>query len=224
MPSLEPIKALQIITSWLEDNIAMESEIIFDNDEDKTNAETLLPALQQALTLLLTLEGHQTSESKAVSDTKLREDFEKRNRGSGGENRYVVDNNTGGYYLAECQGCGEIFPSNECHGGRPIADSGDHDDGYCPLCGETDPDECVNAALAWNVQQKRILELENALMLLKGKILRIKFSDCGYGAVQHMSGAGNDYCNGFVDGTRNAISIVKKASVESGVVVQIEEA
>ncbi|MDH8329867.1 hypothetical protein QIG54_29125, partial [Klebsiella pneumoniae] len=54
MPSLEPIKALQIITSWLEDNIAMESEIIFDNDEDKTNAETLLPALQQALTLLLT--------------------------------------------------------------------------------------------------------------------------------------------------------------------------
>lgn len=219
----EPIKALQIITAWLEDNVAMKSEIIFDNDNGQTDSAALLPALQLALRQLLALDGHTSGESKAVSDEKLREDFEQRNRGSG-KNRYVVDNHGGGYYLAECESCGNIYPSNECHGGRQIADSGDYDDAICPHCGEVDPDECSNAALAWNVQQKRILALENTLVALQAKSLCITFSDCGYGAVQHMSGGTRDYCNGFVDGTQNAIRIVKKASVESGVVIQIEEA
>ncbi|MCR5939160.1 DUF957 domain-containing protein [Salmonella enterica subsp. enterica] len=35
---------LEVLSSWLEDNINMDSEIIFDNDEDNTNSEILYPA------------------------------------------------------------------------------------------------------------------------------------------------------------------------------------
>ncbi|WP_139552065.1 DUF957 domain-containing protein, partial [Escherichia coli] len=33
---------------WLQDNIDCESEIIFDNDEDKTDSAALLPCIEQA--------------------------------------------------------------------------------------------------------------------------------------------------------------------------------
>lgn len=175
-------------------------------------------------------------------------DFEQRNQYNGGEHRYVVDNNTGGYYLVECQNCGDVYPSNECHGGESIADSGDYGDCSCPHCGETEPEECGNAALAWNVQQKRILDLEaeiaslreshsqviqsgdhykmmaeDGIRLLSGKVLSVKLTDCDLGAVQHMSGGSKDYCNGFVDGTQNAVRAVTSACTAVGLKCQIEE-
>jgi hypothetical protein len=76
---------------------------------------------------------------------------------------FVTDDNTGGYYVAECEECGQIFPSQTCEGGGQIADTGDYDDCYCPHCGFIDPLECDNANLVWNVQQLKIINLTNQL-------------------------------------------------------------
>ena len=43
---------LEVLSSWLEDNINMDSEIIFDNDEDNTNSEILYPAVEKANAVL----------------------------------------------------------------------------------------------------------------------------------------------------------------------------
>ena len=71
----------------------------------------------------------------------------------------VTDDNTGGYYVAECEECGKIFPSQNCDGGGQIADTGDYGDCYCPHCGHVDPEVCENANLVWNVQQLKIINL-----------------------------------------------------------------
>lgn len=69
---------------------------------------------------------------------------------------FVTDNNTGGHFVCECQSCGEVFNSQDMDGGEPNADAGDYGDCYCPKCGQVDPEECTNANLVWNVQQKKI--------------------------------------------------------------------
>lgn len=74
----------------------------------------------------------------------------------------VTHDNTGGPFVVECQGCGEVYPSFHCLGGEQIADTGDYEDARCPHCDQVDPEECDNAALAWNTQQLKI----NALQLL----------------------------------------------------------
>ncbi|ENG8827675.1 hypothetical protein ABVL22_004280 [Salmonella enterica] len=45
-------ESLEIMISWLEDNINCESEIIFDNDYDNTDSEKILPGLIQALEII----------------------------------------------------------------------------------------------------------------------------------------------------------------------------
>ena len=40
--------AMDILIAWLQDNIDCESEIMFDNDEDKTDSTALLPCIEQA--------------------------------------------------------------------------------------------------------------------------------------------------------------------------------
>lgn len=72
----------------------------------------------------------------------------------------VTHDNTGGPFVVECQGCGEVYPSFHCLGGGQIADTGDHEDARCPHCEQVDPEECDNAALAWNTQQLKINELQ----------------------------------------------------------------
>ena len=42
----------------------------------------------------------------------------------------------------------------------------------------------------------------------------IRLPDCDFGAVSHMSGGSKDYCNGFVDGTQNAIKAIRAAGYE----------
>ncbi|EKS6641970.1 hypothetical protein QCD58_000716 [Enterobacter hormaechei] len=49
MPELTTEAALNILISWLLDNIDCDSEIIFDNDEDNTDSAALLPRIEQAL-------------------------------------------------------------------------------------------------------------------------------------------------------------------------------
>ena len=72
----------------------------------------------------------------------------------------VTHDNTGGPFVVECQGCGEVYPSFHCVGVGQIADTGDYEDASCPHCEQVDPDECDNAALAWNTQQLKINELQ----------------------------------------------------------------
>jgi hypothetical protein len=75
----------------------------------------------------------------------------------------VTHDNTGGPFVVECQGCGEVYPSFHCLGGGQIADTGDYDDARCPHCDQVDPEECDNAALAWNTQQVKINALQELL-------------------------------------------------------------
>ena len=75
----------------------------------------------------------------------------------------VTHDNTGGPFVVECQGCGEVYPSFHCLGGEQIADTGDYEDARCPHCDQVDPQECDNAALAWNTQQLKINELQQRL-------------------------------------------------------------
>ncbi|EGT0625563.1 DUF957 domain-containing protein [Citrobacter freundii] len=49
MPELTTKAALNILIEWLQDNIDCHSEIIFDNDEDKTDSAVLLPWIEKAL-------------------------------------------------------------------------------------------------------------------------------------------------------------------------------
>lgn len=72
---------------------------------------------------------------------------------------FVTHNNTGGYFVIECQECGAVYPSQQADGGGQIADTGDYDDAICPHCGEESPEECENVGLAWNVQQAKITVL-----------------------------------------------------------------
>jgi hypothetical protein len=76
---------------------------------------------------------------------------------------YVTDDNSGGYYVVECQECGEVYPSQQCDGGGPIADTGDYNDALCPHCGCESPEECNDTPLVWNVQQAKINALLAAL-------------------------------------------------------------
>ena len=75
----------------------------------------------------------------------------------------VTHDNTGGPFVVECQGCGEVYPSFHCLGGGQIADTGDYEDARCPHCEQVDPEECDNASLAWNTQQLKINELQKRL-------------------------------------------------------------
>src|SRR5699024_5093228 len=43
---------LDILTSWLEDNINMESDLFFDNDVDNTTSESLYPAVEKTNAVL----------------------------------------------------------------------------------------------------------------------------------------------------------------------------
>lgn len=69
---------------------------------------------------------------------------------------FVTDDNSGGFYVCQCDECYAVFSSGDCAGGAALADTGDYDDALCPHCGHVDPGECTNAALVWNVQQRKI--------------------------------------------------------------------
>jgi hypothetical protein len=45
------------------------------------------------------------------------------------------------YYTAECDNCGWWGSSKYLDGGGAIADTGDHFDCYCPVCGNVDINE-----------------------------------------------------------------------------------
>ncbi|KFD23260.1 DUF957 domain-containing protein [Yokenella regensburgei] len=49
MPELTTEAALIILIEWLQNNIDCNSEIVFDNDEDRTDSAAMLPWIEKAL-------------------------------------------------------------------------------------------------------------------------------------------------------------------------------
>lgn len=88
---------------------------------------------------------------------------------------FVTHDNTGGYFVIECQECGAVYPSQQADGGGQIADTGDYDDAICPHCGEESPEECENVGLAWNVQQAKITVLLAELEAKDKRIGELEF-------------------------------------------------
>lgn len=82
----------------------------------------------------------------------------------------VSHDNTGGYFIVECQGCGVVYPSFQCGGGDAIADTGDYNDAICPHCGQESPEECSNVGLVWNTQQLKINELQQRLTVADERV------------------------------------------------------
>lgn len=105
-----------------------------------------------------------------LSELKVKIPADKKSRESVAAG-YVTDNNSGGYFVIECQECGAVYPSQQADGGGQIADTGDYNDAICPHCGEEGPEECDNVGLTWNVQQAKIIallaELEASQLALK---------------------------------------------------------
>lgn len=55
------------------------------------------------------------------------------------------------------------------------------------------------------------------------RTVSVKLPDCDFAAVQHISGGSDDYCNGFVDGTQNAIKCVKADCAAAGINLEVGE-
>lgn len=117
-------------------------------------------------------------------------------------NNFVTDDNTGGYFVAECEECGLIFNSGNAGGSEPIADTGDYGDVLCPGCNAIDPPECDNPNAVWNAQQEVINNLAEAL------------DDIVKSSENEMHAAIRDTTSGIVDGSdiyEQAQAIVIKA-------------
>lgn len=85
-------------------------------------------------------------------------------RYSGGKD-LVTDDNSGGYYVCECENCGHVFSSEHANGGGSIADTGDYNEIRCPQCDDIEPPQCENVEKVWNIQQLKINHLVAALKL-----------------------------------------------------------
>ncbi len=73
--ALSPIRGLDILSDWLQDNVDCGSDIIFDNDEDNSTAESLLPCINTVLLTIRTVSAErnddimqQISQVKAVAE------------------------------------------------------------------------------------------------------------------------------------------------------------
>lgn len=55
MKQLTTIQGLTIMASWLQDNVYCGTDLIFDNDDDKTDSEAALPCVENALVVLKAL-------------------------------------------------------------------------------------------------------------------------------------------------------------------------
>ncbi|BBV14522.1 DUF957 domain-containing protein (plasmid) [Providencia huaxiensis] len=160
MSALTPLQALDVMIDWLNANVDQGTDIIFDNDEDNSDSAAVLPPLQVLRKAFKPGEG----EAKSKSESDTQNDFEKRNTNAGFLHRYVSDDYKGEAHIVECPSCLAVYPSYESYEGNQVSDEyGIH----CPHCHAKDPDVCTNVGLAWNVQQKRINDLEAQLQFLR---------------------------------------------------------
>lgn len=73
--ALSPFQGLDILSDWLQDNVDCDSDIIFDNDEDNSTSETLLPCINTVLLTIRTVSAErnhdimqQISQVKATAE------------------------------------------------------------------------------------------------------------------------------------------------------------
>ncbi|MFB5077433.1 hypothetical protein [Raoultella sp. C349492] len=72
--------------------------------------------------------------------------------------------------------------------------------------------QAKNALVAGGIEAAA--KLHDRMAELESRTVTVKLLDCDLAAVQHMSGGSKDYCNGFVDGTQNAIRAMRSAGVD----------
>lgn len=105
----------------------------------------------------------------------------------------VTDDNSGGYFVVECESCGWVYPSFELNGGGPIADTGDYDECMCPKCGHVDPSESDNVGLVWNIQQEKINVIQSRLNAVEAENERLREALKFYADKEHFHFEGDDW-------------------------------
>ena len=80
-------------------------------------------------------------------------------------------------------------------------------------CSKCDLPEHANVHYA-DAAEMEIAALRQRIAELESRTVTVKLLDCDLAVVQHMSGGSMDYCNGFVDGTQNAIRAMRSAGVD----------
>jgi len=51
------VSRLEVLSSWLDDNIKCENDLIFDNDIDATDSDAMYPAVERAAAVLLKIDA-----------------------------------------------------------------------------------------------------------------------------------------------------------------------
>lgn len=86
------------------------------------------------------------------------------------------------YYPAECPHCGWVGSSAKLKGGGQIADTGDYDDVYCPVCGSIDTEDAENEQTIIDY----IRRLEKATAMVKKLSDEVKGYDCSKYIYSHL--------------------------------------
>ncbi|CCS30233.1 ead/Ea22-like family protein [Salmonella enterica] len=81
----------------------------------------------------------------------------------------------------------------------------------------------MNLKLLADVYLHAYEEAKASVAELEARTVSVKLLDCDFAAVQHMSGGSTDYCNGFVDGTQNAVKCFKADLAAAGINLEVGE-
>lgn len=82
--------------------------------------------------------------------------------------------------------------------------------------------EAVSKALD-NLSEAKLVHEDVLPFAVEARTVSVKLLDCDFAAVQHMSGGSTDYCNGFIDGTQNAIKCFKADLAAAGINLDVGE-
>lgn len=82
---------------------------------------------------------------------------------------------------------------------------------YSYMC---ERDDAIGSADSLTMSQHRLRFYQEAKTLFSSAKPVVRLSDRDFGAVQHMSGGSDDYCNGFVDGAQYVVEATLAAGVE----------
>jgi hypothetical protein len=95
------------------------------------------------------------------------------------------------YYYCECPKCGWKGSSEFLLGGGPIADTGDYDDVYCPVCDNWDVEEIDPPDTETHIP-KHLTILHNALLRCEHIFMELAGSSKSTGEEYEFSGNAED--------------------------------
>lgn len=121
--------------------------------------------------------------------------------------------------ILRCSECSFVQTKNIISVTADIITTVERESEPCPNgCGQLQPVTWKALAIQLMFTTKQcvldLLEYKKRIAELESRTATVKLLDCDLAAVQHMSGGTKDYCNGFVDGTQNAIRAMRSAGVE----------